>query len=252
MSKLNGKVAVITGGSSGIGLATARVFKDNGAKVVIAARDAKTLADARASLGAEGVLAVSADVQKQADLRALFAQAHAAFGKVDVVFANAGIVQMGAVDAVTEADLDYQMGINFKGAYFTIQQALPVMNDGGSIILNGSVNAHVGFPGVSIYSASKAALHSLARTLSVELAPRKIRVNTLTIGPVDTPLWGKTGLPQDALQGFAQSVSQKIVVKRFGMSDEIAKAALFLASDDSSFVIGSEVTTDGGMLLNGM
>jgi NAD(P)-dependent dehydrogenase (short-subunit alcohol dehydrogenase family) len=252
MSKLQGKTAVITGGSSGIGLATAQLFLREGANVVIAARSAQTLHEAKGTLGAGNVLAIKADVSDTAQLDALFAQTKRAFGKVDVLFVNAGVAQLGGIGEVSEARFDAQMGINFKGAYFTIQKALPVMNDGGSIILNGSVNAYVGFAGASVYSASKAALHSLARTLSAELAPRKIRVNTLTIGPINTPLWAKTGLPQATLQGFAEGVSNKITVKRFGEADEVARAALFLASDDSSFVVGSEITTDGGMLLNAL
>jgi NAD(P)-dependent dehydrogenase (short-subunit alcohol dehydrogenase family) len=252
MSKLKDKVALITGGSSGIGLATAQLFKAEGAKVVIAARSAQTLAEAGKTLGRDGVLTVATDVTDLKQLESLFKQTQSAFGKIDALFVNAGMVQISPIEGVSEADFDTQMGVNFKGAFFTIQTALPALNDGASIILNGSVNAHVGFGGVSVYSAGKAALHSLARTLSTELAPRRIRVNTLTIGPVNTPLWSKTGLPQEALNGFATGVSSKLTVKRFGSPDEIARAALFLASDDSSFVVGGEIPTDGGLLINAL
>jgi NAD(P)-dependent dehydrogenase (short-subunit alcohol dehydrogenase family) len=249
MSTLQGKVAVVTGGNSGIGFATAKEFRAQGAKVAISGRS--EVAKAAKELG-EDVLGVTADVKSLVDLDQLFKTVHDKLGKIDVLFVNAGIAKMGPVDTVSEADFDEVMAINFKGAYFTIQKAVPYFNDGASIILNGSVNSYVGFAGASVYSASKAALHSLARTLSAELIGRGIRVNTLNIGPVNTPLFGKIGLPQDALQGFATAVTAKMPVKRFGNPEEIAKAAAFLASSDSSFVVGSEISTDGGMLLNAL
>jgi NAD(P)-dependent dehydrogenase (short-subunit alcohol dehydrogenase family) len=249
MSTLQGKVAVVTGGNSGIGFATAKEFRVQGAKVAISGRS--EVAKAAKELG-EDVLAVTADVKSLVDLDQLFKTVHYKLGKVDVLFVNAGIAKMGPVDTVSEADFDEVMDINFKGAYFTIQKAVPYLNDYASIILNGSVSSYVGFAGASVYSASKAALHSLARTLSAELIGRGIRVNTLNIGPVNTPLFGKIGLPQDALQGFATAVTAKMPVKRFGNPEEIAKAAAFLASSDSSFVVGSEISTDGGMLLNAL
>jgi NAD(P)-dependent dehydrogenase (short-subunit alcohol dehydrogenase family) len=249
VGKLDGKVAVVTGGGSGIGLATARAFVAEGARVAISGRDAATLAAAQAELGA-GVLTVRADVTRRDDLARLFGEVRERLGAIDVLFVNAGIASFNTIDAVSETDFDALMGTNFKGAFFTIQQALPVLNDGASIILNGSVNAHVGVPGASVYSASKAALHSLARTLTPELIGRGIRINTLTIGPVSTPLYGKLGLPAEALDGFAQAVTGRLPIKRFGQPDEIAAAAVFLASSDSSFVLGSELSTDGGMLIN--
>lgn len=249
MGKLDGKVAVVTGGSSGIGLATARAFQDEGARVAISGRDEQALAAAVAELGS-GVLAVRSDVTRLDDLARLFGQAREQLGPVDVLFVNAGIATFGMIDTISEADFDAVMDVNFKGAYFTIQQALPVLNDKASIILNGSVNAHVGVPSASVYSASKAALHSLARTLTAELIGRGIRVNTLTIGPVTTPLYGKLGLPQEALEGFAQAITARLPIKRFGAPDEIARAAVFLASSESSFVLGSELSTDGGMLIH--
>jgi len=249
MSKLSGKTAVITGGNSGIGLAVAQEFVAQGANVIITGRDQERLNETANNLG---VTAIQADVRDADALASVFQQVNEEHGGLDILFVNAGIARMGPVEAMTEDTFDEVVDINFKGAYFTIQKALPIMNDNGSIILNGSVNAVVGFANASVYSASKAAVHSLARTLSAELAERGIRVNTLNIGPVETPLYGKLGLPQEAVQQFAGAVMGKLPVKRFGQPDEIAKAAVFLASDDSSFVVGSEIATDGGMLINGL
>jgi len=249
MGKLDGKVAVVTGGNSGIGLATAKAFAQEGARVIITGRDPQTLASAATEAGI--VLALQVDVQKLDDLDRLAAAVQKQVGKIDVLFVNAGLAKLSPLYMVSEADFDTVMNINFKGAFFTIQKLLPMLNDGASIILNGSVNAHVGFGNTSVYSASKAAVHSLARTLSAELSERKIRVNTLNIGPINTPMWGaKSELPVEAAEGFAKLVTGKLTVKRFGEADEVGKAAVFLASSDSSFVVGSELTTDGGMMLN--
>jgi NAD(P)-dependent dehydrogenase (short-subunit alcohol dehydrogenase family) len=249
MSNLSGKVAVITGGNSGIGFATAQEFVTQGAKVAISGR---TEVEAAAKKLGNAVLGITADVTNLSHLESLFKTVHEKLGKVDVLFVNAGMAKMGPISDVSEADFDEVMAINFKGAYFTIQKALPYLNDNASIILNGSVNSYVGFAGASVYSASKAAVHSLARTLSPEFIGRGIRINTLNIGPVNTPLFGKIGLPQQALEGFASAVVSKMPVNRFGNPEEIAKAAAFLASSDSSFILGSEITTDGGMLLNSL
>lgn len=249
MGKLDGKVAVITGGNSGIGLATAAEFVREGAQVIITGRDQQTLDSAAKEVGA--ILALTVDVQRIPDLNRLAEAIAQQVGKIDILFVNAGLAKLGPIHGVDEAAFDTVMNVNFKGAFFTIQKLLPILNDGGSIILNGSVNAHVGFGSASVYSASKAALHSLARTLSAELVDRKIRVNTLNIGPINTPMWGvKSELPADAIQEFAKVVAAKVAVKRFGEASEVGRAAVFLASDDSSFVVGSEVTIDGGMLLN--
>ncbi|MEM6281031.1 MAG: SDR family NAD(P)-dependent oxidoreductase, partial [Chloroflexota bacterium] len=184
MSKLAGKTAVVTGGNSGIGLAVAQEFAAQGATVIITGRDQARLDEA---VKTPGISAVQADVRDSSALERVFQQVKAEQGGLDILFVNAGVARMGPVAAMTEEVFDEVMDINFKGAYFTIQKALPVMNDNGSIILNGSVNAVVGFANASVYSASKAAVHSLARTLSAELAERGIRVNTLNIGPVETP-----------------------------------------------------------------
>lgn len=249
MNKLDGKVAVITGGSSGIGLATALEFKALGAKIVIAGRDETTLQAAARQLGSD-VLAVRADVSVMDDLDELFASTTARFGGIDIVFVNAGMAKMGPIEAMSEAVFDAVMATNFKGAYYTIQKALPHLNENASIILNGSLNAHVGFANASLYSASKAALHSLARTLTAELVGRGIRINTLNTGPINTPIYSKLGLPEEVVQGFAQTMAGRVPLKRFGTPEEVAKAAAFLASSDSAFILGSEITADGGMSIN--
>lgn len=251
MARLTGKVTLITGGNSGIGFATAQEFQNHGAKVVITGRNQQALDQAAARLGGD-VLAIQADVTQPGDTDALMAAIQERYGRIDVLFLNAGTAKLGPIEDVTEAVFDEVIATNVKGVYFTIQKALPLLNDGASIILNGSVNAHVGFPGASVYSASKAAVHSFTRTLAVELIGRGIRVNTLNIGPIDTPLYGKLGLPAEALQGFAQTVAGRLPIKRFGTPEEVAKAALFLASEDSSFVVGAELTTDGGLMTNSL
>ncbi len=249
MSKLTNKTALITGGNSGIGLAVARAFVDEGAQVIVTGRDKARLDEVAQEIN---VTALQADVRDQTALEQVFSEIERNYGGLDVLFVNAGIARMAPIESITESVFNEVMDINFKGAYFTIQKALPIMRENGSIILNGSVNAHVGFANASVYSASKAAVHSLARTLSAELAGRGIRVNTLNIGPVNTPIYSKLGLPQEAIQEFAGTVLNRLTVKRFGDPQEIAKAAVFLASDDASFVVGSELVTDGGMMVNSL
>ena len=246
MDKLKGKIAVITGGNSGIGLATAKEFVAQGAKVVISGRDQKTLDDAVRELGRE-VIAVRADVSKLPDIDKLFTTVRGKFGRIDVLFVNAGIGKFAPFEAVTEEFYDAIIDINLKGAYFTIQKALPLLADGASIVLNTSINAHIGMANTSVYAASKAALLSLARTLSAELVGRNIRVNAISPGPVATPIFGRLGMPPEALEQTRQAIVSQIPMKRFGRPEEIAKTALFLASSDSSFLLGSEIVADGGM-----
>ena len=241
--KLEGKVAVVTGGNSGIGLATAKEFAREGAHVVITGRDARTLAEAAREIGGE-VLALRSDASSLADIDELFACVREKFGRLDVLFVNAGVAQFAPVEETTEELFDWIMDINFKGAYFTVKKALPLLADGASVVLNTSVVAHVGFPSSSVYSASKAALLSLVRTLSADLNGRGIRVNAVSPGPVETPIFGRMGLPEEAKQGF----SEQVPLKRFGRPEEIAKAVLFLASPDSSFLVGTEIVADGGTL----
>ncbi len=245
MNRLFKKTAVVTGGNSGIGLATAKAFIAEGADVIITGRNKVSLDRAVAELGAsaKGVLL---DVANLADIRQLAGRVSAIAPSVDVVFVNAGIAKFSPIEGVDEAFFDEQFNVNVKGAYFTIQQLLPLMNDGGSIVLNTSINAHIGMPNASVYAATKAALLTLAKNLSAELLPRKIRVNAVSPGPVSTPLHEKL-VPAEALEETAASIRSLIPMGRFGTPDEIAKIAVFFASDDSSFVLGAELIADGGM-----
>jgi len=238
--KLKGKVAVITGGNSGIGLATAQEFKAQGAEVVIFGRTQKTLKDAIQTIG-NGTLAVRGDVTELAELDRLYQQTVERFGKVDILVVNAGIAKPASVEQLDEALFDEISNTNFKGAFFTVQRALPWLNDGASIILvTGAVNQK-GVPGYSVVSATKAALRSLARTFSAELLHRGIRVNALSPGSIETPIFGKLGLPVEP-----HKWAEQIPIKRIGAAEEMAKAALFLASTDSSYVVGAELVADGG------
>lgn len=246
MTDLTGKVAVITGGNSGIGQATAKELVSLGAKVVISGRDEKLLEQAASELGGSA-LTISADVTKLGDLSRLFERAEDAFGRVDILFVNAGLAVLKPLSEITEDDFDTVMNVNFRGAYFTLQQALPHLNDGASIVLNTSINAHIGMPTTTVYAASKAALSSLIRTVSAELLPRSIRVNAVSPGPIETPFFGKLGMDEAQLQGMASSIVGQIPIKRFGKPQEIAKIVAFLASDDASFILGTELTADGGM-----
>jgi NAD(P)-dependent dehydrogenase (short-subunit alcohol dehydrogenase family) len=246
MGKLEGKVAVITGGNSGIGLATAQVFSQEGARLVISGRDQKTLDEAARELGGE-VLAVRADASSLAEMDKLFSAVKERFGKIDVLFVNAGVGKFAPLDAVTEELFDQVMDINFKGAYFTIKKALPLLNDNASIILNSSITAHIGLPDSSVYAASKAALLTLARTLSAELLGRGIRVNAVSPGPVSTPIFDRLGWSPEVAAETVQNFQAQMPIKRFGRPEEIARTVLFLASSDSSFLLGTEIIADGGL-----
>jgi NAD(P)-dependent dehydrogenase (short-subunit alcohol dehydrogenase family) len=244
---LDGKVAVITGGNSGIGLATAREFRANGANVVIFGRNRQTLDQAAASLGSD-VLSVQGDVRNLADLGCLFEQAGKRFGKIDILVANAGIAKFAPVDALPEDLFDELCDILFKGVFFTVQKALPYLRDGASVILVGSADADKqGRVGTSIYTAAKAAVRSLARSLSVELLSRRIRVNVLSPGMTETPIITREGgLPGTSPEEIAAIITKTIPLRRRGTPEEMAKAMLFLASDDSSYCLGSELLVDGG------
>jgi NAD(P)-dependent dehydrogenase (short-subunit alcohol dehydrogenase family) len=246
MKRLEGKVAVITGGNSGIGLATAQVFRDEGARVAIAGRSPKTLEQAAKALGS-GSLAVQADVSKLPDIDKLFTQVTKKFGKIDILFVNAGIAKFVPVPDATEQHFNEIFDTNVKGAYFTIQRAIPHLNEGASIILNASVADSVGVPGSSVYSASKAALRSFARTVAAELVDRRIRVNVVSPGPIATPIQGRMGLPPEAVDEVMRGLIAKVPMKRIGQADEVARTVLFFATPDSSFITGSELYVDGGM-----
>lgn len=246
MERLKGKVAVVTGGNSGIGLATAKRLQEEGAKVAISGRSRKTLDEAVKTIG-NGVVAVQADVAKLADLDKLYAEVTQKLGKIDVLFVNAGVAKFVPLAETSESTYDEQFDINIKGAYFTIQKALPLLNDGASIILNTSVVDQKGTAGASAYAATKAALRSLARTAAAELVGRGIRVNTVAPGPIVTPIFGRTGLPQEAIDEFARDVVAKVPMKRFGQPEEVASTVAFLASQDASYITGVEINVDGGM-----
>jgi NAD(P)-dependent dehydrogenase (short-subunit alcohol dehydrogenase family) len=239
---LKDKVAVITGGNSGIGLATAQEFVAQGAKVVITGRNAKTVNEAAKSLGSAAT-GVVCDVQNMADVSRLADQVRAHHAHVDILFINAGISLGAPINLVDEAHFDSQFDTNVKGAYFSIQQLLPLLNDGSSIILNASAVVHRGFTALSVYTATKSALIGLARALSTELLDRRIRVNCISPGPVETPIFDKMGLTEEIKDGYKQLVP----MRRFGKPQEIASVATFLASGESSFVIGQEIVAGGGV-----
>jgi NAD(P)-dependent dehydrogenase (short-subunit alcohol dehydrogenase family) len=246
MKRFEGKVAVVTGGNSGIGLATAKRLQEEGAKVAIAGRSRKTLDDAVRAIG-NGIVAVQADVAKLTDVDKLYAEVSKKLGKIDVLFVNAGVAKFAPLAEMSESLYDEQFDINIKGAYFTIQKALPLLNDGASIILNTSVADSTGNPGTSAYSATKAALRSLARTTAAELVGRGIRVNTVAPGPIVTPILGRTGLPKEAVDEFVNGIVEKVPMKRFGQPEEVAGVVAFLASQDASYITGVEINVDGGM-----
>ena len=243
--KLENKVAVITGGTTGIGFATARRFLDEGAHVVFTGRTQATLDAAQAELG-ERALGVRGDVANLADLDRLYATVKQRFGRVDTLFANAGVARFAPAEQVDEAFFDAQFDVNVKGLFFTVTKALPLMSKGGTIVLNSSIANATGMPATAVYSATKAAVRSLARTFSTELGPRGIRVNAVSPGPIETPIFGKLGLPKEAVDGFADSITRRAPLARFGRPEEIANTVLFLASDESSYVVGAEFVVDGG------
>ena len=246
MKRLEGKVAVVTGGNSGIGLATAKRLQEEGAKVAISGRNRKTLDEASKTIG-NGVLTVQADVAELGEVEKFYGEISRKLGKIDVLFVNAGVAKFVPLADTSEKVFDEQFDINIRGAYFTIQKALPLLNDGASIILNTSVVGSKGFAGASAYAATKAALRSLARTAATELADRGIRVNTVAPGPIQTPIFERTGLPKEALDDFAKDAISKIPLKRFGQPEEVAGVVAFLASKDASYITGVEINVDGGM-----
>jgi NAD(P)-dependent dehydrogenase (short-subunit alcohol dehydrogenase family) len=247
MKKLEGKVAVITGGSSGIGLATAQRFVDEGAFVFITGRRQSELDSAVKQIGKNNVTGVQSDVSNLADLDRLYATVKEQKGRIDILFANAGVGELVPLEAITEAHFDKTFGINVKGLLFTVQKALPLFQEGGSIILNASIAASKGVEASSVYNATKAAIRSFARTWTVELKHRKIRVNAISPGPIDTPGFNGLAQTEEQIEQFKTSIVSSVPMGRMGSPDEIAKAVSFLASDDSSYVTGIELFVDGGM-----
>jgi NAD(P)-dependent dehydrogenase (short-subunit alcohol dehydrogenase family) len=246
MKTFEGKVAVITGGNSGIGLATAKKFAAQGARVAISGRDRKTLDQAAKEIGPD-TLAVQADVTDLASLDTLFQRVKSRFGRIDTLFVNAGVAKFLPITDVTVQHYDELMNTNIKGAYFTIQKALPLLNDGASVILTTTAADTLGLPASSVYAASKAALRSLARTLSAELIGRNIRVNAIAPGPIETPIFGRLGMTPEQVDGLAKVILGRVPANRLGQADEIANAVLFLASPGSTYIVGVELNVDGGM-----
>jgi len=246
MDRLNGKVAVVTGGSSGIGLATAKLFAAEGAFVIITGRRQDELDSAAAEIG-RSAIGIRGDIADLADLDRLFARIKTDKGRIDVLFANAGLGDLLPLGAITEASFDKTFDVNVKGTLFTVQKALPLMPKGSSIVLNASMVSIKGMPAFSVYAASKAALRSFARSWIVDLKDRQIRVNVVSPGTVPTPGYDQLGLTKEQMAGFIASQTAVIPLGRVGVPDEIAKAVLFLAADESSFVNGIELFVDGGM-----
>jgi len=246
MAKLEGKVAVVTGGNSGIGLATAKRFVAEGAHVFITGRRQAEL-DAAVSQIGKNVSGVQGDVSNLADLDRLYATVKQQKGRVDVLFANAGLGEFVPLGQITEAHFDKTFGVNVKGTLFTVQKALPLMPDGASIVMNGSMVSMKGIPAFGVYAATKAALRSFARTWSVELKSRKIRVNVVSPGTVITPGYKNAGLSDEQIAQIEAEAAAATPLGRAGTPDEIAKAVVFLASDESSYVTGIELFVDGGL-----
>ncbi len=243
--KLEGKVALITGGNSGIGLATAKQFVNEGAYVFITGRREAELAAAKKQIG-KNVIAIQGDVSNLDDLDSLFAQIKKERGKIDIVFANAGVARYAPIGTITEDFFDSIFDINVKGVLFTVQKALPLLRDGGSIILNASIVASKGLSSNSVYSATKAAVRSFARTWTTDLKDRRIRVNAISPGPIDTPGLSELLASSETGEQRKKMISNTVPLGRFGAPEEIAKAVVFLASDDASYITGIELFVDGG------
>lgn len=244
--RLKDKVALITGGNSGIGLATAKQLASEGAKVIVTGRRRDALDAAIGEIG-HGAVGVQGDVSKMADLDRMYAEIKAKFGHIDILFANAGVGALAPLGQVTEEHFDREFGINVKGLFFTVQKALPLMRDGGSIILNASIAASKGFEAFGVYSATKAAVRSFARSWTSDLKDRKIRVNAISPGPIETPIFGKMGLTQEQASEFGTQIIGQVPMGRMGQAGEIAKTVAFLASNDSSYITGVDLSIDGGL-----
>ncbi len=245
MSRLKNKVAVITGGSSGIGFGIAREFKNEGAKGVIVGRNQETLDSAVSQLG-DDFITINADVTNLDDLDRVFKETSEKFGKIDIVVANAGGGTIGTVATIGEADYDKTMDLNLKSVYFTVHKALPYINDGSSIILIGSNAAHRAYPSFTLYGAAKAAVIFFAKGFSSDLLGRKIRVNVITPGTTDTPAFEKF-VPLEQIESIKKHFADTMPIGRIGQPSDIGKTAVFLASDDSSFLLGAEILVDGGL-----
>jgi NAD(P)-dependent dehydrogenase (short-subunit alcohol dehydrogenase family) len=246
MTKLKDKIAVVTGGTSGIGRATAQDFIKQGATVIITGRHQTTVDETVKALGPKAHGVVS-DAGKIADIQALAERVGLLVGKIDVLFVNAGYGKFAPLGQIDEAHFDEQFNVLVKGTLFTIQHLAPFINEGGAIVLNTSVVTEMGMPGASVYSAAKAAVQSLVKTLAAEFAPQKIRVNAVSPGPIQSNFFDKTGMTEEQINGFAGAILPQVPLGRFGQPAEVAKAVTFLASDDASYLLGTELFVDGGM-----
>ncbi|SEK41264.1 NAD(P)-dependent dehydrogenase, short-chain alcohol dehydrogenase family [Aquimarina amphilecti] len=246
MNKLNNKVAVITGANSGIGLATAKLYLQEGAKVVVSGRRQEALDEVAKELEGD-FITVKADVSIAEDNKRLIQEATNKYGKIDILFLNAGIAPPTPTTDITEEHYNSIFDINVKGPIIATKEALPHINDGGTILFTNSIVHQKGFDGLGIYSASKGALRAYQRVLTSEVKTRGIRVNAIAPGPIDTPIYGKMGLPEDVVEEMGKGFAQQVPLGRFGTSEEIAKSALFLASDDASYINGIELEVDGGL-----
>lgn len=249
MKKHENRVAIITGGNSGIGYGIAQELIARGAKVVITGRSEKAVKEAANTLGPDAA-GIVANQSSLAELSELADKVKEQFGHVDILVINAGVMQMSLIEAVSEEQFDEMMDINFKGAFFTLQKFLPLLKSGSSVIFILALGATQGTQNRSVYSASKAALKSLARVAAIELAPKGIRVNAISPGPFRTPIFEKSGAPPDALAKFADTISQKVLLKRYGEPAEVGKLVAFLSSDDAGFITGGDYVIDGGMSIN--
>lgn len=243
--KLDGKIALITGGTTGIGLASAKRFVAEGATVILTGTNPETLEAARAELG-DSAHVIQSDASKEQDIKDLFEQVVADHGKIDVLYLNAGIAKFAPWQDHSVEDFDRMFAINVKGPWLAIKYGAAALNDGASVIATTSIANQTGMAMTSAYSATKAAVSQLVRNAATELSPRGIRVNAVSPGPIETPIFGKIGLPEENVQQMAQQIVQGIPLGRFGQSDEVANVALFLASDESSYVQGQEFVVDGG------
>jgi NAD(P)-dependent dehydrogenase (short-subunit alcohol dehydrogenase family) len=246
MQQLKNKIAVVTGGSSGIGLGIAKRFAAEGAKVAITGRNKATLDKAVAEIGHDA-LGIPGDVSKLQDLERIFETVHQKLGRIDILVANAGAYIVGPLAKFTEDMFDRMSDINFKGTFFTVQKALPVLKDGASVMLVSSTVNGKGVPNHAAYSATKAAIRSLARSFSAELLDRRIRVNVLTPGPVDTPIFNTVAAGPEEAKAMMEGMANFTPLKRVGTPEELAAGALYLASDDSAFMLGAELLLDGGL-----
>ena len=244
--RLEGKIALITGGSNGIGLASAKLFIEQGARVIVTGRDEEGLTAASAELG-EAALVLKSEAGSLEQIDVLIAQVKERFGRIDVLFLNAGLSRPAPFEQVTEEQFDAIVGLNFKASFFTIQKALPLMAPGASVIVTTSITNQTGTPNFSVYGASKAALRSLVQSLGLALIERGIRVNAISPGPIDTNAFQRLKLPAERVAAIHADIRARSPIKRFGSPEEVAKVALFLASDDAAYVVGEEIVVDGGM-----